>query len=348
MNARARASRLEASRTRDKWADGKRHRKLFQDAWLALLRAPFPSDVFRKALTRLHTGVIPHAPNPALLSDFCTKSIDRGGLDGMLALNAIFVLMTQHSLEYPKFYDRLYTLLEPSAFHAVGRGAFFQLLDVFLRTPALPASVAAAFVKRLARLAIRAPPAGAMTCVAFVHNMLRRHPGLGVLVHREEKKQPGGGGDDANGRARASPLFSEDPFDDLEPDPSASRALESSLWEMDALRSHYNPQVAKLTQVLERDLGDRAKTAEVPIGDLCVATYGSLARGGARGAREERRDDAQGEGGARGDVRVAAHGEVLPEKALEVGGRGRERGGQRRGGQRRGGQRRGGEREVTR
>ena len=139
VNARARASRLEASRTRDKWADGKRHRKLFQDAWLALLRAPFPSDVFRKALTRLHTGVIPHAPNPALLSDFCTKSIDRGGLDGMLALNAIFVLMTQHSLEYPKFYDRLYTLLEPSAFHAVGRGAFFQLLDVFLRTPALPA-----------------------------------------------------------------------------------------------------------------------------------------------------------------------------------------------------------------
>ena len=111
MNARARASRLEASTTRDKWADGKRHRKLFQDAWLALLRAPFPSDVFRKALTRLHTGVIPHAPNPALLSDFCTKSIDRGGLDGMLALNAIFVLMTQHSLEYPKFYDRLYTLL---------------------------------------------------------------------------------------------------------------------------------------------------------------------------------------------------------------------------------------------
>jgi len=278
VNARARASRLEASRTRDKWADGKRHRKLFQDAWLALLRAPFPSDVFRKALTRLHSGVIPHAPNPALLSDFCTKSIDRGGLDGMLALNAIFVLMTQHSLEYPKFYDRLYTLLEPSAFHAVGRGAFFQLLDVFLRTPALPASVAAAFVKRLARLAIRAPPAGAMTCVAFVHNMLRRHPGLGVLVHREEKKQPGGGGDDANGRARASPLFSEDPFDDLEPDPSASRALESSLWEMDALRSHYNPQVAKLTQVLERDLGDRAKTAEVPIGDLCAATYGSLAR----------------------------------------------------------------------
>jgi hypothetical protein len=30
--------------------------------------------------------------------------------------------------------------------------------------------------------------------------------------------------------------------------------------------------------VLERDLGDRARTAEVPIEDLCAATYGSLAR----------------------------------------------------------------------
>jgi hypothetical protein len=33
-------------------------------------------------------------------------SVDRGGLDGMLALNGIFILMTQHSLEYPQFYNR--------------------------------------------------------------------------------------------------------------------------------------------------------------------------------------------------------------------------------------------------
>ena len=126
-------------------------------------------------------------PNPLLLSDFCTASIDRGGLDGMLALNGIFVLMTQHSLEYPQFYDRLYALLEPSAFHANNRKGFFDLLDIFLRSPALPAYLAAAFIKRLARLALRAPPAGAMACVAFVHNLLRRHPGCAVLVHREGK-----------------------------------------------------------------------------------------------------------------------------------------------------------------
>lgn len=39
-----------------------------------------------------------------------------GGLVGMLALNGIFSLVTQHGLEYPRFYERLYTLLQPSVF----------------------------------------------------------------------------------------------------------------------------------------------------------------------------------------------------------------------------------------
>ena len=263
-SAAADAARREADKTRDKWADGKRHRKLFADAWLALLRAPFPPDIYRKVLLGLHARVVPHMPNPLLLSDFCTASIDRGGLDGMLALNGIFVLMTQHSLEYPQFYDRLYALLEPSAFHANNRKGFFELLDIFLRSPALPAYLAAAFIKRLSRLALRAPPAGAMACVAFVHNLLRRHPGCAVLVHREGK----------NGAP--APLFDEDPFVEDEDDPSKCRALESSLWEMETLRSHYFPQVAKFTRVLDRDLSDRVKTAELPMGDVCAASYASL------------------------------------------------------------------------
>ena len=123
-------------------------------------------------------------PNPVLLSDFFVRSIDRGGLDGMLALNGLFTLMTKHGLEYPRFYDRLYNLLDESAFHVSNRKGFFELLDIFLKSTALPAYLAAAFAKRLARLALAAPPAGAMTCVAFVHNLLRRHPGCAVLVHR--------------------------------------------------------------------------------------------------------------------------------------------------------------------
>ena len=149
--ATATAARKAAAKTSPKWKDGKRHRRLFADAWLALLRTPMPPDIYRKTLTSLHDDVIPHLPNPQLLSDFCTHSIDRGGLDGMLALNGIFVLMTKHGLEYPAFYAKLYGLLTPEAFHARGRGGFFELLDVFLKSSALPGYLAAAFIKRLAR-----------------------------------------------------------------------------------------------------------------------------------------------------------------------------------------------------
>jgi hypothetical protein len=35
----------------------------------------------------------------------------------MLALHGIFLLVTRHGLEYPRFYARLYQLLTPEAFH---------------------------------------------------------------------------------------------------------------------------------------------------------------------------------------------------------------------------------------
>ena len=52
--------------------------------------------------------VIPHLTNPLLLSDFLTRAVDLGSLLGILALNGLFILMTQHGLEYPAFYVRLY------------------------------------------------------------------------------------------------------------------------------------------------------------------------------------------------------------------------------------------------
>ena len=64
------------------------------------------------------------------------------------------------------------------------RVRFFQLVDVFLASGLVPAYTAAAFAKRFARLAIAAPPAGAMVAVAFVHNLLRRHPACNILLHR--------------------------------------------------------------------------------------------------------------------------------------------------------------------
>lgn len=251
---------------KSKWMDGKRHRKLFSETWVALLRADFPEDIYRKILMRLHVDVMPHMVNAQLLSDFCINSIDIGGLTGMLALNGLFILMTQHGLEYTAFYNRLYELLDASCFHANHRRGFFQLMDVFLKSPALPAYLVASFIKRFSRLALKAPPAGVMVCIGFIHNLLRRHKSCAVLVHRESRD------------GEPLKLIKSDPFDADENDPSKTNALKSSLWEMETMRTHYFPQIPKMVVLLERDLTDRVKTKELEMGDLVAAAYGTLMR----------------------------------------------------------------------
>lgn len=260
-----------------KWASAKHRQRAYSDAWMAFLRLDLPDDIYRKTLSRLHDLVIPNLTTPLLLSDFLSHSLDRGGLDGMLALNGIFILVTQHGLEYPKFYERLYSLLNQDAFLSRHRLRFFQLADIFLASPMVPAYTAAAFAKRFARLALNAPPAGALVAIVFIHNLLRRHPACAQLIHRAN---PYGlvptPEQEVALKQKAAVWRGEDVYDPTEPDPANARALESTLWELTALRAHADPSVSGYCSILDKDLSDRRRTAEVDVGDVLTASYTSL------------------------------------------------------------------------
>ena len=139
------------------------------------------------------------------------------------------ILSSGSGLEYPAFYTRLYNLIIAEAFAAKHRAQFFKLADLFLSSGLVPAYTAAAFAKKMARLAVAAPPAGAMTAIAFIHNLIRRHPACTVLL------------DNPAGASKAGPGV--DVYDETQEDPAKSRAVESSLWELSCLRNHYCPQV---------------------------------------------------------------------------------------------------------
>jgi U3 small nucleolar RNA-associated protein 19 len=198
----------------------------------------------------------------------------------MLALNGIFVLVTQHGLEYPQFYERLYQMTTADAFAAKHRAQFFKLADLFLASGLVPAYTAAAFAKKMARLALSAPPAGAMTAIAFIHNLIRRHPSCMVLLDcvppANAASSAAGDDDDSGGGAADAQQAGLDVFDEHEPDPSKCRAVESSLWEVQRLRNHYCPQVATLCTVLDKDLTDRPRTNEVDIDPILSTSYTSL------------------------------------------------------------------------
>ncbi|XP_074358581.1 protein NUCLEOLAR COMPLEX ASSOCIATED 4 [Apium graveolens] len=260
----------------------------FTKAWMCFLSLPLPLDVYKEVLVTLHQTVIPYLSSPILLCDFLTRSYDIGGVISVMALSSLYILITQHGLEYPNFYEKLYVLLEPSIFMAKHRGKFFQLLDSCLKSPLIPAYLAAAFAKKLSRLSLSVPPSGGLIIVALIHNLLRRHPSINCLVHREDGNDTvhddASEGKEAYDQAKDSSLSKDmsiikpgfDHFNDEETDPKKTNAMRSSLWEIDTLRHHYCPPASRFVLSLENDLTVRAKTAEVAIKDFSSGSYATI------------------------------------------------------------------------
>ncbi|MED6180390.1 hypothetical protein PIB30_009740 [Stylosanthes scabra] len=252
----------------------------FTQAWLSFLRLPLPLDVYKEVLVNLHQAVIPHLSNPVMLCDFLTRSYDIGGVVSVMALSSLFILMTQHGLEYPNFYEKLYVLLAPSIFMAKHRARFFQLLDSCLKSPLLPAYLAASFAKKMSRLLLSVPPAGALVITALIHNILRRHPSINCLVHREDEvvegKDEATAANSEDAKVSASQKSGIDHFNYGEPNPKKSNAMRSSLWEINTILQHYCPPVSRFALSLENDLTVRAKTSEVNVGDFSSGSYATI------------------------------------------------------------------------
>uniref|UniRef100_A0A672ZQ88 CCAAT-binding factor domain-containing protein n=1 Tax=Sphaeramia orbicularis TaxID=375764 RepID=A0A672ZQ88_9TELE len=208
------------------------HKRVFERMWLGFLKYQLPGNMYKKVLVILHDSILPHMSKPTLMIDFLTAAYEVGGAISLLALNGLFVLIHQHNLDYPDFYKKLYNLLEPSVFHVKYRARFFHLANIFLSSSHLPVYLVAAFAKRLAHLALTAPPTALLIVLPFIYNLIRRHPSCRVLIHSI---------------SGSSHMF----------DPSQCRALESSLWEIKTLQKHYHPDVAKAAMLINTPLSEQ-------------------------------------------------------------------------------------------
>ncbi|KAG9442560.1 hypothetical protein H6P81_018414 [Aristolochia fimbriata] len=268
----------------------KRMKLKFSKAWMSFLKLPLPLDVYKEVLANLHQMVIPNMSNPVILCDFLTRSYDIGGVISVMALSGLFILMTQHGLEYPNFYEKLYALLTPTIFMAKHRAKFFELLDLCLKSSLLPAYLAAAFAKKLSRLSLSVPPSGSLIIIAIIHNLLRRHPSINCLVNQPPTDESNGvsstSGEEslkssAEGKSAAREYVltgkrGVDLFKSEETDPMKSDAMRSSLWEVDTLRHHYCPAVSRFVASLETDLTVRAKTSEMNVKDFSSGSYATI------------------------------------------------------------------------
>lgn len=236
------------------------HVNAYTTAWEeALSRLELGEGWTRRILATLHgeRGVLAHwAPARRVrLADWLGGTVDGGGAHALLAMNGLFVLMTTYNLDYPRFYERLYALLDGEVLHARYRARFFRLLDTFLRSPLLSASLVAGFIKRLARLALSAPPAGAILVVPFVYNLFKRHPGTMAMLHRLADEAP-----------------EDDPYDENEPVPGKSGAIESSAWELAAIKGHYLASVGTMAKIF----GEQFTKPEFNLEDFLDHGYGTV------------------------------------------------------------------------
>ncbi|KAM6902144.1 nucleolar complex protein 4 homolog [Xenentodon cancila] len=217
------------------------HKRAFERMWLSFLKYKLPNSMYKRVLVILHDSILPHMSKPTLMIDFLTAAYEVGGAVSLLALNGLFILIHQHNLDYPDFYKKLYNLLEPSVFHVKYRARFFHLANIFLSSSHLPVYLVAAFAKRLARLALTAPPTALLMVLPFIYNLIRRHPSCRILIHKPSTED--------------EPL--EDPYVMDEEDPALCHALESSLWEIKTLQKHYHPDVVKVAMRINTPLSEQ-------------------------------------------------------------------------------------------
>jgi len=211
----------------------KSYKHFFSSAWMALLRLPkLPVIVQKKILVNLDTKIMPQLVNPKLLIDFLSDCYDSGGVCSLLALNGLFVLITQYNLDYPEFYRKLYIILDSNIFNTRYKARFFYLLDLFLTSTHLPSYLVCAFVKKLSRIALLTPGEDLFMLLKFIKNLLIRHSSCRILIHRQS-------GSDTKSIAA-------DPYNYEEENPFKSNASKSCLWELESLKSHYSKDVLKL------------------------------------------------------------------------------------------------------
>lgn len=240
------------------------HKKQAQEAWLALMKIVNTKNQRKRVLDVMTTVVAPWFIKPELLADFLSSCYDVGGSMSLLALSGVFYLIQQRNLDYPSFYPKLYSLLDRDMLHSRHRSRFFRLLDTFLASTHLPAALVASFIKRLARLALNAPPSAIALVTPWIYNLLKRHPSCTFLMHRETR--------DPEAKQRMADEGFHDPFVADETDPMASGSIDSCLWELVQLQSHYHPNVATISKIISEQFTKQSYNME----DFLDHSYASV------------------------------------------------------------------------
>lgn len=244
------------------------HRQHFSAFWDTFLTDCVATNLHLHVLHVLPSIILPNISNPLNVADYLFTCFKSGGLVAVLALQGIFLLMLDHGLEYTQFYDQLYSLLTPDAFSSRHRNQLFQLVELCMKSLRVPGYIAAAFIKKVARISLASPAPTLYFALPFLRKLLQLHPNCLCLIHRTTST-PSGSSENTEDMMTESQrsmseklvakLFDgEDPFQGDATSPLASQAISSTLWELTLLQRHFLPAVPLMVSAFSSPAEDTA------------------------------------------------------------------------------------------
>jgi U3 small nucleolar RNA-associated protein 19 len=228
------------------------HKKAAEEAWLTVLRSNLTEQQRRRLLDLIPNSIAPWFNRPEMLTDFLVDSFNSGGPISLTALSGLFYLIKHRNLDYPQFYVKVYSLIDSYTLHSKQRSRFLRLLNIFLSSTHLPAALVASFMKRLSRLCLHSPPSGVIAIVPLIYNLIKEHPTCAFMIHR---KLPGSSTNEEF-------LRGQDPFDPEQRDPLKTNAIDSSLWEIETLQTHFHPNVATIATIISKQFTKQSYKVE--------------------------------------------------------------------------------------
>ena len=91
-------------------------KKNFTSLLMMILEQTLSEKLLHYVLLRLPTNFLPYLHQPLFLTDFLTDCYNYGGVLAVMALGGLFYLITQHNVNYPEYYPKLYELLTDDVF----------------------------------------------------------------------------------------------------------------------------------------------------------------------------------------------------------------------------------------
>lgn len=246
----------------------KEQKHMFTRFWTELLASELPPALDLHILHTVTDTVIKYLSNPLMLSDFLVSRFNVGGLVAVLALRGLFVLMIDHGLEQPNFFNQLYSLITPDAFSSRHRYELFKLVDLCMKSIRVPAYIAAAFLKRIARVALLSPSPTLYFSLPFIRQLLQRHPNCLQLIHRTssqafvsdailEELANTTAAEKKRGELLVAKLFDgEDPFK-MDASLEECDAIHSTLWELTTIERHFLPACPLMVSAFQSPAEDK-------------------------------------------------------------------------------------------